>query len=508
MDTITIAKKNDVFLWVSCERGISQELSSYFSFFVPNYRFHPSFKAKLWDGKIRLFNLQKSELYVGLLHYLKIFAEKYGYRLEIETGLEANEDISLETISDYVRKTLQPRVRKKPITPREYQLYAIHHAIREKRTLLLSPTSSGKSLIIYSILRWYQQILNPSEKMLIIVPTTNLVEQMNSDFGDYSSHDPTWNSDDNLHLIYSGKEKRTSKQIVISTWQSLYKLPTSMFLKYRVVVGDECHLFKAKSLTTLLTKFTECPYRIGTTGTLDGTQTHKLVLEGLFGKINTVTTSKELMDKKYISSLNIKCLVLKYDDELRQLMKRAKYQQEIDFLVENKDRNNFIKNLIVTLEGNSLLLFNYIDKHGKKLFEMIKNSKHAKGKHIYFVSGEVKTEQREKVRHLAEQHNNAIILASVGVLSTGTNIKNLQNLIFAHPSKGKIRNLQSIGRVLRLDDKENKATLYDIADDLSRKKHQNFALKHFLIRLKLYNQQQFDYKTYKIEVGNEKQKMS
>ena len=508
MESITIAKKNDVYLWVSCDRGISQELSSYFSFFVPNYRFHPSFKQKIWDGKIRLFNLQKSELYVGLLHYLKIFAKKYDYKLDIEPGLEDTEDIDYQIIEDYVRKTLQPRVNGKPITPREYQTYAIHHAINEKRALLLSPTSSGKSLIIYSILRWYQRLIDLSEKMLIIVPTTNLVEQMNSDFADYSSHDNTWNAEDNVHLIYSGKEKRTSKQIIISTWQSLYKLPSTMFLKYRVVVGDECHLFKAKSLTTLLTKFTDCPYRIGTTGTLDGTQTHKLVLEGLFGKINTVTTSKELMDKKFISSLSIKCLVLQYKDETRQLIRKAKYQQEIDFLVENKQRNNFIKNLLLSLEGNSLLLFNYIDKHGKKLFELIQASKLAKKKKIYFVSGATKVEQREQVRTLAEKHNNAIILASVGVLSTGANIRNLQNLIFAHPSKGKIRNLQSIGRVLRLDDKKNHATLYDIADDLSWKKHSNFALKHFLIRLKLYNQQQFDYKTYEIEVEHEKQKMS
>ena len=505
MEKIIVAKKNDVYLYISCEKGASQELSSYFSFFVPNYRFHPSFKQKLWDGKIRLYNLTTNELYVGLLHYLKIFCEKYDYQLEIDKELEIIENIEFDEVSDFVRKTLQPRVKEKPITPRDYQLYAIHHSIKHKRALLLSPTSSGKSLIIYSILRWYDNIINNNEKMMIIVPTTNLVEQMYSDFLDYSSHDKTWNGEENIHRIYSGKEKETNKKITISTWQSIYKLPQSTFNEYRVLVGDECHLFKAKSLTTLVTKFKQCPYKIGTTGTLDGTQTNKLVLEGLFGKINTVTTSKQLMEKQHISSLSIKCLVLQYSEYTKKLIKKAKYQDEINFLVESKIRNAFIKNLILSLEGNSLLLFNYVQKHGKVLYDLIKKSKHSKNKNIYFVSGSTKVEQREKVRKLTEKNDNAIILASSGVLSTGTNIKNLQNLIFAHPSKGKIRNLQSIGRILRLDDKENKATLYDIADDMSIGKYQNFSLKHFLVRLNLYNQQQFDYKTYKIEVeDNEK----
>jgi superfamily II DNA or RNA helicase len=508
MEKIIVAKKNDVYLYISCERGTAQELSSYFSFFVPNYRFHPSFKNRMWDGKIRLFNLNTSELYVGLLHYLKLFCKKYEYTLELEHGLEETNKIEFNEISDYVIKNLQPRVKGKPITPRDYQLYAIHHAINNNRVLLLSPTSSGKSLIIYSIIRWYENnIISDNEKIMIIVPTTNLVEQMSSDFLDYSSHDATWNGEDKIHKIYSGKEKNTDKKITISTWQSLYKLPESTFKDYRIIVGDECHLFKAKSLTTLLTKFKNCPYRFGTTGTLDGTQTNKLVLEGLFGKINTVTTSKELMEKNHISSLSIKCLVLQYNDHTRKLVKKVKYQDEINFLVESKIRNNFIKNLLLSLEGNSLLLFNYVQKHGKVLYELIKKSKHAKDKNIYFVSGATKVEQREEVRTLTEKNDNAIILASSGVLSTGTNIKNLQNLIFAHPSKGKIRNLQSIGRILRLDDKNNKATLYDIADDMSSGKYENFSLKHFLVRLNLYNQQQFDYKTYKIEV-EENEKMS
>ena len=444
----------------------------------------------MWDGKIRLFNIQTGQLYLGLLSYLKEWAEKHSYKIQTDivdakplTGLD------IESIKEFF-DSLNLHCKNKKIIPRDYQIASFMHCVKSDRTLLLSPTSSGKSLVIYSLIRWYQRFLD-NDKMLIVVPTTNLVTQMYGDFGDYSSHDKSWNVEKYCHKIYSGKEKNTKEQIYISTWQSLYRFPKEYFEQFSVIIGDEAHLATANSLKGILEKSTFCRYKFGTTGTLTDCKTHKLVLEGLFGKTYTAITSKELMDNKHISKLNIQCLQLEYPEEERKTLKKATYQEEIDFIISHKKRNNFICNLALTQKGNTLILFNFVEKHGKILLKMLmdKDSK----RQIFFIAGETDVEQREDIRRATEEEKNAIIVASSGVLSTGVNIKNLQYLIFAHPYKAKIRNLQSIGRVLRLDDKNNKAVLYDIIDDLHWKKRNNYGLKHWKERLSIYLKEKFDY---------------
>ena len=487
---IVVGKINETFLQLSCEKYIAYELNEYFSFKVPNAQFHPKVKVGMWDGKIRLFNIQTGQLYLGLLPYLKEWAEKHSYKIQTDivdakplTGLD------IKSIKEFF-DSLNLHCKNKKIIPRDYQIASFMHCVKSDRALLLSPTSSGKSLVIYSLIRWYQQFLD-NDKMLIVVPTTNLVTQMYGDFGDYSSHDKNWNVEKYCHKIYSGKEKNTKEQIYISTWQSLYKLPKEYFEQFSVIVGDEAHLATADSLKGILERSTFCRYKFGTTGTLTDSKTHKLVLEGLFGKTYTATTSKELMDDKHISKLNIQCLQLEYPEEERETLKKATYQEEIDFIISHQKRNNFICNLALTQKGNTLILFNYVEKHGKVLMEMLMDK--VSKRQIFFIAGETDVEQREAIRKATEEEKNAIIVASSGVLSTGVNIKNLQYLIFAHPYKAKIRNLQSIGRVLRLDDKNNRAVLYDIIDDLHWKKRNNYGLKHWKERLNIYLKEKFDY---------------
>ena len=239
-------------------------------------------------------------------------------------------------------------------------------------------------------------------------------------------------------------------------------------------------------------------YRYGFTGTLDGTQTHKLVLEGLFGPAQTVTTTKELMDQKHLASFKIKILALQYKDEIRKTVAKMKYQDEMDFLVSHEPRNKFIKNLALSLEGNTLLLFQYVEKHGKILQEMIESE--ANGRKVFFIHGGVKGEERDEIRGIVEKERDAIIVASYGTFSTGVNIRNLHSIIFASPSKSKIRNLQSIGRGLRRSDTKDSAVLYDVADDLSWKTTSNFTLKHLMEGVKIYDEEKFDYKLYSIGI--------
>jgi len=375
----------------------------------------------------------------------------------------------------------------------EYQLEAFVHAIREKRALLLSPTSSGKSLIIYLILRYLKDILD-AKKLLVIVPNIALVNQLASDFADYG-----YDVDRHVHRIYGGMDKQTGKAIAISTWQSLATLPRKYFEQFEVVIGDECHQFKAKSLTEIMTCLTKTKYRIGTTGTLDGSLTNAMVLEGLFGPVRKVNTNKELMDSKRIADFEIKGLLLKYPEDICKQAKTFTYQQEIEFLIGNEARNNFIKNLALSLKGNTLILFQFVDKHGKYLYDIISKEVTA-GRKVYFVYGGTDVDVREEIRGIVEKETDAIIIASYGVFSTGISIKNLHNIIFASPSKSRIRNLQSIGRGLRISDTKKSAVLFDIADDMRHKRHENYTLEHFAIRIRYYTEEQHKFKIYKIDL--------
>jgi len=492
MADITLIKKDEVHLKVLCEPSIAQELSDHFSFDVPGAKFHPLYKSRMWDGKVRLFSMYTKELYTGLKGYLELFAKERDYTIKDVAVPRFFDPVTYEQVEEFCN-SLKLASAGKPIEIRDYQVQAIYQAILDARRLLLSPTGSGKSLIIYCLLRWHETF---NRRQLILVPTTSLVEQMYSDFQDYSSING-WKASEHCHRIYGGNEKTNDFDVVISTWQSLYKLPKPFFDDFQTIYGDEAHLFAAKSLTGILNKCTNSPYRIGTTGTLDGTKTHRLVLEGMFGPVLKVTTTKDLISSKTLADLKIFNVILEYPDEIRKGMKSKTYQEEMEFLSNYTPRNKFVRNLALKQTHNTLVLFKIIE-HGKELFNMIKE-KDSERK-VFFVYGGTDVEQREEIRRLTEQEKNAIIVASYGTFSTGINIKNLHNIIFASPSKSRIRNLQSIGRGLRTNDNKDSCTLYDIGDDLSWKSKKNYTLLHMIERIKIYNDEHFNYKLIKVSL--------
>lgn len=490
MEKLVVKKYNEVYISVDTSSSIHRELSDFFKFKVPGYQFMPAYKMRMWDGNVRLYNLMDGSIYLGLLPYLREFCKSRDYEIEIDPQLLTKQQFSDTDCKEFLN-TLEL-----PFEARDYQQTAIQHGIKNNRALLLSPTGSGKSLIIYSLTRYY------NKKTLIIVPTISLVSQMFSDFKQYAKNQPEYNVDKICHPIYGGQEKISNKKVVISTWQSIYKLPKSWFEQFDVVIGDEVHLFKAKSLISIMTKLENAKYRFGTTGTLDGTETHKLVLEGLFGTTFSVTTTKTLMEKKQLADLNIECIVLKYDNNIIKQHKRDSYQEEIKFLVQNEKRNTFIRNLAVSTTSNCLVIFQLVELHGKVLYELIKEKAHKTNpdRKVFFVSGQTDAEAREEIRQITENERDAIIVASSGVFSTGINIRNLENIIFASPTKSRIKTLQSIGRTLRIGDHSDKAKLYDIVDDMTDKSHKNFAVKHFLERVKIYNEEKFKFKLHKVNL--------
>tara|TARA_Y100001954_G_scaffold55554_1_gene59658 strand:- start:6451 stop:7914 length:1464 start_codon:yes stop_codon:yes gene_type:complete len=478
MSNLVISKKNEVYLTIQSEPHVYYELADQFTFEVPGAKFSPAYKNRYWDGKIRLFNTQTQQIYVGLLDKVIQFCADHNYTYDFVNNkhyglpFEVNEQISLEGVKDYMNAICK-------YSPRSYQVEGVYDALRHNRKLLISPTASGKSLMIYSIVRYF---VERKQNTLIVVPTTSLVEQMYKDFADYG-----WDVGSFCHKIYAGKERETNSQVIITTWQSIYKLPRKYFERFSVVIGDEAHQFKSKSLISIMTKLADAKFRYGFTGTLDGTQTHKWVLEGLFGPSYKIIKTDELMKKGHVATLDINVLLLKHPPN-----KFETFEDEIQYIINHDRRNKFIRNLALDLKGNTLILFARVEGHGEPLYNLI-NSNSLEQRHVFFVHGGVDTEDREKVRSITENENNAIIVASYGTFSTGINIKNLHNVIFASPSKSRIRNLQSIGRILRKGSNKTKATLYDIADDISFKSRKNYTLNHLIERIKIYNEEKFNY---------------
>ena len=485
MSHLTIEKVNEVYLKITTEPHVEHELRDRFTFEVENKKFMPQYRNKYWDGYVHLYNMKTKRIYVGLLDKIIAFCETAGYTYKFENNkfygppFEVNDFVSLGGVKDYMKSITH-------FEPRDYQIEAVYDALRYNRKLLISPTASGKSFMIYTIVRYH---VAKGNKILLVVPTTSLVEQMYKDFKDYG-----WDPENHCHRIYAGRERVNTNEVTITTWQSVYQLDRSFFEEYDVIIGDEAHLFKSKSLVGIMDKLHHAKYRYGFTGTLDGTQTHKWVLEGLFGPSYKVTGTKKLIDEGHLASLDIQCLVLKYRPK-----KFDTYEDEIQHLISHEMRNKFITNLSCDMKGNTLVLFSRVESHGAILYEMI-NNKVSEGRRVFFIHGGVGAEDREQVRLITESQQDAIIVASYGTFSTGINIKNLHNVIFASPSKSRIRNLQSIGRVLRKGKDKVSAKLYDIADDFTINSRKNYTLNHFIERIKIYVSEQFNYDILTIDI--------
>jgi superfamily II DNA or RNA helicase len=491
MSDVTIYKKNEVYIKLECEPHILYELSPYFTFSVESAKFMPQYRGRGWNGEIRLLSTATGEIYAGLLDKVIAKIKNHGYTYEFKDNkyynlpFEVNEEITEEGVKGYMKHICT-------LNPYDYQVNAVYECLRYNRKTIVSATSSGKSYMIYALVRYY---VTKKKRVLVVFPTTSLIQQMYKDWIDYG-----WNAEKYCHMIYSGQEKNTELEVTLSTWQGIHKLDKSFFEGYDCVIVDECHGCKSKSLIDIMKKSHNAKYRFGFTGTLSNgskdSQTHEWVISGLFGPSYKAVGTKELIDKGRASKLDIKCLVLKHNPQ-----KFNTYEDEIQFIINNEQRNNFIKKLALDLKGNTLVLFARVETHGLPLYESI-NSGSDSNRKIFFVHGGVDVQGREQVREITERENNAIIVASYGVFSTGISIKNLHNVIFASPSKSRIRNLQSIGRVLRKGNNKDKATLYDIADDASYNSRKNYTLNHFIERIKIYNEEEFNYDITTLDLRN------
>lgn len=476
-NTLEIEQINQAYIRVNAEPNILRDLWEHFSFRPPGYQHMPAFRDGTWDGYIRLFDMYSHQIYAGLFNHVVKFAEQAGIKV-LSEDIGYADDISLNQFADFInelKKTLGNKA------PRDYQLKSVLKMIRLRRATLLSPTASGKSLITYIISKWYRG------KILIIVPTTHLVTQLEKDFIDYG-----YNKDE-IHTITSGSKKNSSAKITISTWQSVYKLPSSYFNNFEVIVGDECHLFTAKCVSSIMTKAHNVKYRFGMTGTLDGKKVHQLMLEGLFGPVINIVTTKQLIDQGHLTPVVIKAVILHYPKKFKS---KLSYDKEIQYILSNPARLNFINKLISSLDNNVMALF-ATREYGNKIYASLCDT--ITDRNIHYCDGTVPTVERDNIRELMRDAEDDITTASFKTFSTGVDIPNLHHLVLTTPSKGKVRNLQSIGRTLRKHKDKSQASIVDIVDNIITT-GDGYCMQHFAERLQIYKSEQFEVRYYNIQL--------
>lgn len=509
---IEFQKINEVYSRIRCETSLLFELIDDFAFFVDGYKFMPSYKRGHWDGKIRYVQ-QNGLFYNGLLKRVWEKCKSKGYSDFIFTDYEKNPEYTEQLIDDKLE------LFNLDFDFHPHQIEAITESLTKRKRIILSPTSSGKSLISYSISRI---LAEDNNKVLILVPSVMLVNQLYSDFEDYAKNDQSFAVDDNVHKVSAGIKKYTDKQIIISTWQSISALKdgkdTSKVREYMeqfdAIIGDETHKYAANEVKLMMESAINARYRIGLTGTLDEVKSSIETLEGLFGKVHRVLSTRELIDSGMATDVKIYPCILEYHDDFRKTMSseisklyKAKqktsvnkaYQYEIDTIISNKNRNEFIAKLVKNLTGNTVILTRYIENHAKPLAEII--SKYT-NKKVIILDKDTPADIREETRKELANINDAVIIASYSLIATGVNIPSLQNIIFACPTKSKIPVLQAIGRVLRLHKLKTIAKVFDIVDDYGYNGNETYVMKHFQSRFEYYSQEQFEIEFKKFQLGD------
>lgn len=499
MSHVAIKKVDEVFIRLDCEPGYRYEIADKFSFYVKNYFFMPAYKSGVWDGTISMVDRRNGLSYWGLVPEIVSYCKAEGYNIDIDPALLPPAEIGDAEVQKLVERL---KISKDPKTGapralRDYQFESVKIGVNHRKTIVLSPTASGKSMGIFVLSQYLKDL---GRKVLIIVPNLSLIAQLQSDFVDYASENSKINIEAETHKIFGGQDKNTDKPVVISTWQSLQNMKPTYFSQYTAMICDEVHGADAKQLTKIIQNMSNSTHRIGFTGTLKDDNISEVQLKGLFGQPHQVETTKNLQDRGILAKSKVRVMILTYPESEAAKVRGLPYHDEIDYLCASNVRNNFIAKLAVNSKGNTMILFRYVEKHGKPLYNLIKQLAGDKKK-VYYVSGEVEAEDREMIRKIMEEVRDAIIVASFKVFGVGTNIVNLDNLILGAPTKSKVSLLQAIGRALRKGADKHQALIVDVVDNFpskTGKSGKNYSAKHFQNRLDIYTREGFETEFFEI----------
>ncbi len=495
MSDLIIEKVNSSCVHLVCEDGLSHRFYNVFSAYAPGYRFNPRFKLHVWDGKVRCYNPITQILPIGLLNNLLIWCDQH----KIEYSMQGFD----KPLRDNIDKAELEKQMNSYITAgfqaRDYQVNAVHAALTNRRGVLLSCTGSGKSLMIYTFLRY---LLDNKDvhRAILIVPSVSLVEQMFSDFRDYGWDD----LEDHVEMLYSGKKPTFKKEILISTWQSLEKEDPEFFEVYDACVVDECHQAKCNVVTRLLKLMHNAEYKIGTSGTLPTEISEQLQINSVIGNVLFELKSCELIARGYLTKLNIAAIFLKYPLSFIEENKERTYPEEVKMVEEYPNRNKVLNFIIdhTSPMNNMLILVNHRN-HLKDVEDYL--HKNYPEKKVSIITGDVKAKVREEIRVGIEDEDGTILFATFETMSTGVNIPKFHAIMLFSNSKSRIKVLQSIGRGLRKHNSKNKVIIYDIVDDLSYKKRtgriaKNYCMQHFDERSSYYIEQEFPVITTKLDI--------
>jgi superfamily II DNA or RNA helicase len=501
---ISIEKVNESFLKVySDDYSLLKSINEYFSFFAENYKFMPNYKNEYWNGKIKLFDLTSCLLPLGLYSNLTKFLNDNGYKFEKNTNYNKIQ-ISNENIIDFIKN------QNKKIKPRIYQLKGLLISLKENKCIIQLPTGSGKSYLIFLYIKYLlENYIQDDDKILLIVPQKSIVFQMRDEFINYDNE-----FKDLIYTIIAGCKKYSPKPIHISTWQSVYKLESEHFENYKVVIVDECHHAKAKSIETILKKCINATFRLGVTATINNNN-YKIILRAHFGNIYELEKTKKLIDQKFLSPLSVYNFILKYPLETRlniAALNHRDFNGELKIALANKKRHETILKIISKIDKNCLVLFKRI-AYGKKLYENLKAL--LPEKTIYYIDGQIDVHIREEIRKNLENENGIILIATNLIFSQSVNIRNLHYIVITMFNKSKIAVMQTIGRGLRPHHDKEKLKVIDFIDDMQvnakeKKENEtpeiplttcrNILLQHFYDRIKIYKEEKYDYKIKRINL--------
>jgi superfamily II DNA or RNA helicase len=473
---------------------------------IRGWYFNPLVKKKLWDGNVKFID-KFNRIPIGLIEKVHSVCSKYNIPFEIE-------DIDLmywdfdEADFDAWAAEFCASMEKKP---RDYQVDAAKRIIKNQRSISEIATSAGKTMIIFLVFS-YLRTRGLVDRLLVIVPNTNLILQTIEDFDEYSNNRTLMKF---RSQTVSGESKTKTQQnadLIVGTFQSLVKLEEDWFTDITGICVDEAHHTNANSVKKVIGKCVNAKFKFGLSGTLmQDDSADALTIQAFIGPLVNTISPQDLFDKKVATQVNIKIVRLQYSNEeikqklhfLRQRKNEVEGSKQLslerDLIVKSKERFKFVCDLISKTNKNSLVLFQNIkDNYGKRIYDHLRET--CDEKEIYYVDGSTAANLREEYKKNMEDGDNRVLIASFGTFSTGISINNLHNIFFVESYKSEKIVKQSIGRGMRLHAQKDKVTIVDIVDDLSWKGDKNYLMKHGDSRIEIYDQEGFPYKIYKVEI--------
>lgn len=464
-----------------------------------------NFAHRKWDGYQRLIT-RTGRMPIGILGNVCKFARKSKYHFELDSLLSKFRNITEKDIDEYIDYLNLSRNDEhgEPVDclPWEYQSRGLRVGLNMKRALLLADTGAGKSLMVYMFVRYYldeMSVEGDDGKILVIVPSINLVGQLHKDFNEYSQFN-NWNVDTHCHKISSvdGGHKNSHKQVFITTWQSIQDMPGEYFQQFSKVICDEVHGARSNKIQYIINSCTNANDRIGLTGTLYEAQLHQIQVVALFGPKYVVATTADLKRLGQVSETEIQMFNLNYSDREKLWMRKLDFNSEIDTIIHHPYRNKMITLLCQTLPGNTLVLFER-KEHIKIIYEMLIKVKPPGT--VFIINGDVVNEHRDEIKALTEEGTDITILATYGTMAVGVSIKKLHNGIFCHSSKSIVRVLQSAGRLFRRHFTKKKALLIDLCDNFKLASGEpNHTMAHAMKRYNFYTSKGHEVKFKKYDM--------